>query len=100
MNFIPLPILTLYQGTLSVEEIYQDRENFAKLVREHASPDVAKMGLEIVSFTIKDVSDHVQYLDSLGKKQTANVVRDADIGKAEALRDSGIAVCVIPSKLK
>ena len=34
----------------------------------------------------------MQYLDSLGKKQTANVVRDADIGKAEALRDSGIAV--------
>jgi len=77
-------------GTLSVEEIYQDRENFARLVREHASPDVAKMGLEIISFTIKDVADHVMYLDSLGKKQTANVVRDADIGKAEALRDSGI----------
>ena len=80
-------------GTLTVEEIYQDRENFARLVREHASPDVAKMGLEIISFTIKDVTDKVKYLDSLGLKQTANVVRDADIGKAEALRDSGIAVC-------
>jgi flotillin len=40
-------------GTLTVEQIYQDRENFARLVREHASPDVAKMGLEIISFTIK-----------------------------------------------
>jgi flotillin len=77
-------------GTLTVEEIYKDRESFATLVREVASPDLAKMGLEILSFTIKDVLDHVQYLESLGKAQTASVVRDADIGKAEAHRDSGV----------
>jgi flotillin len=79
-------------GTLTVEEVYQDRENFARLVREHASPDVAKMGLEILSFTIKDVADSVGYLDSLGKKQIAAVVAGAEIGKAESARDSGIAV--------
>lgn len=78
-------------GTLTVEEIYKDRETFAKLVKETASPDVAKMGLEILSFTIKDLTDNVNYLSSLGKAQTAIVVRDADIGKAEAARDSGIA---------
>ena len=40
-----------------MEEIYQDRDRFAQLVREVASPDVGKMGIEILSFTIKDVYD-------------------------------------------
>ena len=77
-------------GTLTVEEIYKDRDSFARLVREVASPDVGKMGIEILSFTIKDIEDKVQYLDSLGKTQTAKVKRDADIGVAEANRDAGI----------
>ncbi|XP_031551658.1 flotillin-2a-like [Actinia tenebrosa] len=77
-------------GTLTVEEIYKDREAFAALVREVASPDVGRMGIEVLSFTIKDIVDQVQYLDSLGKTQTAKVKRDADIGVAEANRDAGI----------
>ncbi|XP_064612370.1 flotillin-2-like [Liolophura sinensis] len=77
-------------GTLSVEAIYQDRDQFAQLVREVAAPDVGKMGIEILSFTIKDVYDTVEYLSSLGRAQTANVKRDADIGVAEANRDAGI----------
>ncbi|XP_069471404.1 flotillin-2 isoform X1 [Ambystoma mexicanum] len=77
-------------GTLTVEQIYQDRDQFAKLVREVASPDVGRMGIEILSFTIKDVYDKVEYLSSLGKTQTAVVQRDADIGVAEAERDAGI----------
>ncbi|KAM3935006.1 flotillin-2 isoform 1-T1 [Leptodactylus fuscus] len=82
-------------GTLTVEQIYQDRDQFAKLVREVAAPDVARMGIEILSFTIKDVYDKVEYLSSLGKTQTAAVQRDADIGVAEAERDAGIreAMC-------
>ncbi|XP_029303390.1 flotillin-2a isoform X2 [Cottoperca gobio] len=77
-------------GTLTVEQIYQDRDRFASLVREVASPDVGRMGIEILSFTIKDVYDKVEYLSSLGKAQTAAVQRDADIGVAEAERDAGI----------
>ncbi|XP_059403823.1 flotillin-2a-like isoform X1 [Carassius carassius] len=77
-------------GTLTVEQIYQDRDQFAKLVREVAAPDVGRMGIEILSFTIKDVYDKVEYLSSLGKSQTAAVQRDADIGVAEAERDAGI----------
>ncbi|XP_050570683.1 flotillin-2 isoform X4 [Cygnus atratus] len=77
-------------GTLTVEQIYQDRDQFAKLVREVAAPDVGRMGIEILSFTIKDVYDKVDYLSSLGKTQTAAVRRDADIGVAEAERDAGI----------
>ncbi|KAM7069220.1 flotillin-2 isoform 1-T1 [Molossus nigricans] len=78
------------RGTLTVEQIYQDRDQFAKLVREVAAPDVGRMGIEILSFTIKDVYDKVDYLSSLGKTQTAVVQRDADIGVAEAERDAGI----------
>ena len=77
-------------GTLTVEEIYKDRDTFASMVREVASPDVGRMGIEILSFTIKDIYDKVHYLDSLGKTQTANVKRDAAIGVAEAKRDAGI----------
>merc|ERR1712024_267640 len=77
-------------GTLTVEEVYKDRDQFANLVREIAKPDVGKMGIEILSFTIKDVYDNVDYLASLGKSQTAAVKRDAEIGVAQANRDAGI----------
>lgn len=75
-----------------MEEVYKDRDQFAALVREVAAPDVGRMGIEILSFTIKDVYDDVQYLASLGKAQTAAVKRDADVGVAEANRDAGIRV--------
>merc|ERR1719325_539351 len=77
-------------GTLTVEEVYKDRDQFANLVRDIAKPDVGKMGIEILSFTIKDVCDNVDYLSSLGKAQTAAVKRDAEIGVAQANRDAGI----------
>merc|ERR1719427_2031194 len=77
-------------GTLTVEEIYKDRDTFAKMVREVASPDIGRMGIEILSFTIKDINDKMKYLDSLGKTQTASVKKEADIGVAEANRDAGI----------
>ncbi|KAM7535788.1 hypothetical protein Aperf_G00000103820 [Anoplocephala perfoliata] len=77
-------------GVLSVEDIYKDREVFARSVREVAAPDVAKMGVELLSFTIKDLTDRVQYLDSLGRGQIAAIRRDAEIGVAEAERDAGI----------
>ncbi|XP_022667775.1 flotillin-2-like [Varroa jacobsoni] len=77
-------------GTLTVEEVYRDRDQFASLVREVAAPDIGRMGIEILSFTIKDVFDQVEYLTSLGKARTAAVKRDADIGVAQAERDAGI----------
>lgn len=45
--------VVLFVGTLTVEQIYQDRDQFARLVREVAAPDVGRMGIEILSFTIK-----------------------------------------------
>ena len=77
-------------GTMTVEQIYQDREAFAQRVREVAGPDMANMGLEIVSFTIRDIQDEQGYLEALGRRRIAEVKRDAEIGEAEATRDATI----------
>lgn len=87
-------LVFFFSGTLTVEEVYKDRDQFAGLVREVAAPDVGRMGIEILSFTIKDVYDEVEYLSSLGRAQTAVVKRDADIGVAQANRDAGIRVSI------
>jgi flotillin len=77
-------------GTMSVEEIYQDRDGFATQVREVADTDMSRMGLEIVSFTIRDIQDEQGYLEALGIGWTAEVKRDALIAQAEADRDASI----------
>ena len=77
-------------GTMTVEEIYQNRDAFASKVQEVAAGDMANMGLTIVSFTIRDIRDSQGYLDALGKPRIAQVKRDATIAQAEADRDSQI----------
>jgi flotillin len=78
-------------GMLTVEEIYKDRDAFAQKVLEVSGSDLANMGLEIVSFVIKDIQDDKEYLESLGRTRTAEVKRDAVRGEAEAQRDATIA---------
>lgn len=77
-------------GTMTVEEIYKDRDAFAQRVQEVSAVDMANMGLGIVSFTIKDIRDDQGYLDALGQARTAEVKRDAAIGQALAARDATI----------
>jgi flotillin len=77
-------------GTMTVEEIYQNRDAFASKVQEVAAGDMANMGLQIVSFTIRDIRDTQGYLDALGKPRIAQVKRDAQIAQAEADRDAMI----------
>lgn len=77
-------------GTMTVEDVYKNRESFAGRVQEVAATDMANMGLSIVSFTIRDIRDKQGYLDALGKPRTAQVKRDAVIGQAEADRDATI----------
>lgn len=77
-------------GSMTVEEVYRNRDRFAQEVQSVAARDLKKMGLQIVSFTIKDVRDKHGYLDALGKPRIAAVKRDADIAEAEAVRDSRI----------
>src|SRR5690348_553681 len=77
-------------GTMTVEDIYQNRDAFASKVQEVAAGDMANMGLGIVSFTIRDIRDKQGYLDALGKPRIAQVKRDAQIAQAEADRDATI----------
>lgn len=77
-------------GTLTVEEVYRNRDKFAQEVQSVAARDLKKMGLQIVSFTIKDVRDKNGYLEALGRPRIAAVRRDADIAEAEAVRDARI----------
>ena len=77
-------------GTLTVEDIYQNRDAFASKVQEVAAGDMANMGLGIVSFTIRDIRDSQGYLEALGKPRIAQVKRDAQIAQAEADRDAMI----------
>ena len=77
-------------GTMTVEEIYQNRDAFASKVQEVAAGDMANMGLGIVSFTIRDIRDSQGYLDALGKPRISQVKRDAVIAQAEADRDAMI----------
>jgi flotillin len=77
-------------GTMTVEDIYQNRDAFASKVQEVAAGDMANMGLGIVSFTIRDIRDSQGYLEALGKPRIAQVKRDAVIAQAEADRDAMI----------
>ncbi|MCC6727721.1 MAG: flotillin family protein [Chthonomonadales bacterium] len=77
-------------GTLTVEEVYAAHEAFAQRVAEVSAGDLANMGLEVVSFTIREISDSRGYLEAIGKKRIAEVKRDATIGEAEANRDAAI----------
>lgn len=77
-------------GGMEVEDIYKNRQQFSNKVLEIAEQDLDKMGLTIVSFTIKDVKDKNGYLDSLGKPRIAQVKRDADIATAVAEKETRI----------
>ena len=70
-------------SSMTVEDAYSNREQFAQKVHEVASTDLKKMGLRIVSFTIKEIMDKNGYLDALGQPQIATVKRDATIANAE-----------------
>jgi len=77
-------------GTLTVEEINNDRQTFAQKLLTEAAGDLEKMGIGLDALTIQEISDDEGYLDALGKRRTAEVKRDAEIGEAEAKRDSKI----------
>jgi flotillin len=78
-------------GTLSVEDIYKNRDQFAQKVQEISAGDLANMGLGIDSFTIRDIRDKHQYLEALGKPRIAEVKKTATIAEAIATMEASIA---------
>lgn len=77
-------------GQLSVEQIVKEPEMVSEKVRLTCAEDLAKMGLELVSFTIREVMDKNDYIGNMGKPDTARIKRDADVAMAEAERDTAI----------
>ncbi len=77
-------------GQLTVEEIVKQPEMVADRMRATSAEDMDKMGLEIISFTIKEVRDNNEYIMNMGRPDVARIKREADIATAEADRDTAI----------
>jgi len=77
-------------GQLTVEEIVKEPEMVADRMRSTCAEDMTKMGLEVVSFTIKEVRDKNEYITNMGRPDVARIKRDAEIAAAEAERDTAI----------
>ncbi len=77
-------------GQLTVEEIVKQPEMVADRMRSTCADDMNKMGLEVISFTIKEVRDKNEYITNMGKPDVARIKRDADVATAEADRDTAI----------
>src|SRR5438876_1219797 len=77
-------------GQLTVEEIVKQQEMVADRMRATCAEDMNKMGLEVVSFTIKEVRDQNDYIANMGRPDVARIKMQADIAAAEAERDTAI----------
>src|SRR5215469_8031041 len=77
-------------GQLSIEELVKEPENVGAKMLKTVTPDMEKMGLEVISFTIKDVRDKNDYITNMGRPQIAQIKKQADIAAALALRDTQI----------
>ena len=77
-------------GSMTVEEIYQNREKFASNIINNSKTDFERMGLEVLSFALKDISDTQGYLAALGQPRIAQVKKDAAIAQAETDKEAAI----------
>jgi flotillin len=77
-------------GQLTVEEIVKQPEMVADRMRSTCADDMNKMGLDVISFTIKEVRDKNEYIANMGRPDIARIKRDADVATAEAERDTAI----------
>ena len=77
-------------GQLSVEQIVKEPEMVGDRMRATCADDMNKMGLEVVSFTIKEIRDKNEYIINMGRPDIARIKRDADVAAAEAERDTAI----------
>jgi len=78
-------------GQLTVEDLVKDPESVGAKMLRTVTPDMQKMGLEVISFTIKDVRDENDYITNMGRPETANIRKQADIAEANASREAAIA---------
>jgi flotillin len=77
-------------GQLTVEQIVKEPEMVGGRMRSTCADDMSKMGLEVVSFTLKEVRDKNEYITNMGRPDIARIKRDAEVATAEADRDIAI----------
>src|SRR5713226_5763393 len=77
-------------GQLTVEELVKQPEMVGDRMRSTCADDMSKMGLEVISFTIKEVRDKNEYITNMGRPDVARIKRDAEVATAEADRDIAI----------
>src|SRR5436853_1731164 len=77
-------------GQLTVEQIVKEPEMVGDRMRSTCAADMSKMGLEVISFTIKEVRDKNEYIANMGRPDVVRVKRDADVRATEADRDTAI----------
>jgi flotillin len=77
-------------GQLTVEQIVKEPEMVGDRMRGTCAEELSKMGLEVISFTIKEVRDKNEYISNMGRPDVARIKRDADVATAEAERDTAI----------
>ncbi len=77
-------------GQLNVEQIVKEPEMIGERMRSTCADDLNKMGLMVISFTLKEVRDKNEYIINMGKPDVARIKRDADVASAEAERDTAI----------
>jgi len=77
-------------GQLTVEQIVKEPEMVGERMRATCAEDMSKMGLEVISFTIKEVRDKNEYIANMGKPDVARIKRDAEMAQADAERDTAI----------
>jgi flotillin len=77
-------------GQLTVEQIVKEPEMVGDRMRSTCAEELSKMGLEVISFTLKEVRDKNEYITNMGRPDIARIRRDADVATAEAERDTAI----------
>ncbi len=78
-------------GKMKLEEMVSDRQKFATLVKENAEPDLAAMGLDIISFNVQNFVDGNEVIENLGIDNIVRIKKSAAIARAESERDIKVA---------
>ena len=78
-------------GKMKLEEMVSDRQKFANLVKEHAEPDLAALGLDIISFNVQNFVDGNEVIENLGIDNIVKIKKAAAIARAESERDIKVA---------
>jgi len=87
-------------GDMTVEEMFRDKKKFSENVYETASSDLAQLGLQVVSYTLKSLTDDNGYLEALGQPEIATTHSKQRIAEAQNLRDAECRIAEATTKTK